>query len=1204
MLAFSRDGRQSLWLCDQQRPSGPPISHETASIGVSSSIERLKACQATACAIPGSSNAGGGGGGGGAYASSVVTVVPGTGYTVVVGSGGAHTVTVTTAGPAASGGNSSFGTTTVVAAGGAGGTDQTPSGNGAGGAGATTAASTGTTKFSGGNGSGASTTIRGGNGGSSAGTAANGNNGSTSATGATIAPSGGGNGGTGGNPAGNVGASGVAPGGAGGGGYTSGSGLKIGGNGAAGQVILTYTIVYDHVNVETAADGSGSVVGAQSVSSGSPITVYAIARASDNSFLVNCPATWSLVNISGNVVSGDLVASGDTKSAVFTGHLSGSANIQATSANATGSPNFNTSGLITVPATGAVGTWSGGASGDWSVAGNWTGTGTLPPQTAGDLAIFGTGSSPVNLDTGESMGAVTFNTATAFTISGSQTLTLDNSTSGALISMTSAAGTPAVISTPLSLNDNATITVNSGKTLNVSGIVSSTSTTKTLTVNGAGTTILGNANTYGPAADTVGTTLSGGGTLQVGNNNALGAGDVSVTSSSTLQSGAAGLSVANKIAVSSAQTATVDNNGNILTLSGVVSGGGALIEIGSGTLTLAGANTYSGGTTVTAGTVALSGAGTLGSSASALTVSAGILDLGGLTPTVGAVTISGGTIQNGTLTGAGYTGTETTSATISAALAGSAGVGVTNSGSGTLTLSGNNTFSGGILLNSSGTLTLSGNNTFSGGIALNSSGTLQLQANSGNTTAGVSSVLPTVSMTLAQLPSGSTIQLRADSTVASGGVVTFDSGTTAFGVDLADSRLTGTLNFDVNQLTTGSTATTLQFGAPASSTWNIGGGSANTAGLTTTFNVTGGAGYALQLGALVFGNNANIIFNTTTANLIIGAIGGGTGTLTKNGAGTLTITGAGTLTGVTTINAGTLALSGSGSIAGSPTVTVATGATLDVSAVTPAGYTLGSGTLTMNINKSGSTSQGQIVLGGKNITFAGSLTVTASGSALAAGDSFPLITTTGGSTFSGWFSSVTLPALAGGLVWDTNKLATTGVLSVFGFTTNAVQTMAALENTATTLATSKLTAKTTGALGTVTVSSVSSASGATVSISGGNIDYTPATGFTGTDTFTAVLSDGHDSITATVVVTVSAANVGPTLSLGSGYLNNGGFGSFTSSGIPNETYDVEVATSMSGPWVPANNGTVTAAANGVISYTDTETISAYGGTVFYRLAQQ
>lgn len=78
----------------------------------------------------------------------------------------------------------------------------------------------------------------------------------------------------------------------------------------------------------------------------------------------------------------------------------------------------------------------------------------------------------------------------------------------------------------------------------------------------------------------------------------------------------------------------------------------------------------------------------------------------------------------------------------------------------------------------------------------------------------------------------------------------------------------------------------------------------------------------------------------TTANLTVsGASTATNGALTKTGAGTLTLSGSNLYTGNTLVSQGTLALSGSGSLANSPDIAVASGATLDVSAVTGgAGY--------------------------------------------------------------------------------------------------------------------------------------------------------------------------------------------------------------------------------------------------------------------------
>ena len=61
------------------------------------------------------------------------------------------------------------------------------------------------------------------------------------------------------------------------------------------------------------------------------------------------------------------------------------------------------------------------------------------------------------------------------------------------------------------------------------------------------------------------------------------------------------------------------------------------MKTGGGTLTLNGANSYSGGTTVAGGVLQLGNATALGSTSGGLTVNAGTLDLAGNNPTVGAL---------------------------------------------------------------------------------------------------------------------------------------------------------------------------------------------------------------------------------------------------------------------------------------------------------------------------------------------------------------------------------------------------------------------------------------------------------------------------------------------------------------------------------------------------------------------------------------
>ena len=96
------------------------------------------------------------------------------------------------------------------------------------------------------------------------------------------------------------------------------------------------------VKVETAANGSGTVVGAQSLTSGSALTVYSITRDQFGTFVANSAATWSLTGKTGLVADGDLVGGG--ASAVMTGHLVGSGVIHAAISGLTSTD----SGIITV----------------------------------------------------------------------------------------------------------------------------------------------------------------------------------------------------------------------------------------------------------------------------------------------------------------------------------------------------------------------------------------------------------------------------------------------------------------------------------------------------------------------------------------------------------------------------------------------------------------------------------------------------------------------------------------------------------------------------------------------------------------------------------------------------------------------------------------------------------------------------------------
>ena len=166
------------------------------------------------------------------------------------------------------------------------------------------------------------------------------------------------------------------------------------------------------------------------------------------------------------------------------------------------------------------------------------------------------------------------------------------------------------------------------------------------------------ANTYGG-----GTTVNGVAgrtnnlTLGLGNNSALGTGSLTfagggtnilrgITQSTSDQT----RTITNNIAINSGVTVSVETITNVVNvvagaavtnnvsvnmdLNGVISGGGALVKTNANTLTLNGANTYTGGTTVNGGTLMING------SVGQVVVNTGG-SLGG-SGTVGAVTLNSG----------------------------------------------------------------------------------------------------------------------------------------------------------------------------------------------------------------------------------------------------------------------------------------------------------------------------------------------------------------------------------------------------------------------------------------------------------------------------------------------------------------------------------------------------------------------------------
>ena len=214
-----------------------------------------------------------------------------------------------------------------------------------------------------------------------------------------------------------------------------------------------------------------------------------------------------------------------------------------------------------------------------------------------------------------------------------------------------------------------------------------------------------------------------GGIVSVGNANGLGTGSLTVNSSAADNTLAAsnGLTLTNSVVINGGSL-SLDSGSfptDSWTYAGSLSGAGSIVKTGVGSLSLTGANTYAGSTTISNGTLVLGNASAL--SSGAVTVAAGVLDLNSQSLT-NAITLSGGTVTNGTIsTSAAFTAT---AGTFAAPISGTGSLSKT--GSGTLTITAANTYSGGTAV-SAGTLVVNntaGSGTGSGSLTISNGATL------------------------------------------------------------------------------------------------------------------------------------------------------------------------------------------------------------------------------------------------------------------------------------------------------------------------------------------------------------------------------------------------------------------------------------------------------------------------------------------------
>ncbi|WP_154018692.1 autotransporter-associated beta strand repeat-containing protein [Brucella abortus] len=539
------------------------------------------------------------------------------------------------------------------------------------------------------------------------------------------------------------------------------------------------------------------------------------------------------------------------------------------------------------------------------------------------------------------------------------------------------------------------------------------------TISGTGSvSVLGGTVTFSVANSyTGGTTLAGGTTIVTADANLGAVGtNVALNNGATLRFGANldathSFTHALQLGTVASDVGTLDTDGHDVAMSGVISGAGGLMKSGTGTVTLSGANSYTGGTKVSAGTLVVAndntGGGTttvdagaglqIGTGGTSGSLAGDIANNGALVVNrsdalnlAGAISGTGSLTKNGagtlTLSGANsYTGATTVSAGILTLTGDNTGGGTTtvdaraelhigtggasgslagnivNDGalvvdrSGVIGLSGVISGAGGLMKSGTGTVTLSGVNTYTGGTTL-TAGTLA--AASDNNLGGASGGLTFNGGTLQVMGTSWTSTNRAVSLQAGGGTFDIEDAANNFAVTQGVAGAggltksgSGTLTLSGANSYTG--ATTVSAGTLVVANDNTGGG-------TTTVD----AGAVLRIGtggtsgnlAGDIANNGALVVNRSDALNLANAISGA-GSLMKSGAGTLTLSGANSYTGATTVSAGTLTQGAAGGFStASSRYDVDTDGTLDLGGFdTMLAALYNAGTINMNVGAAGST---------------------------------------------------------------------------------------------------------------------------------------------------------------------------------------------------------------------------------------------------------
>ncbi len=484
-------------------------------------------------------------------------------------------------------------------------------------------------------------------------------------------------------------------------------------------------------------------------------------------------------------------------------------------------------------------------------------------------------------------------------LSGGNTYTAATAVNGGTLQIGNGGSGETLASQSISVSAGATLAFSQSDTLLYAGAISGSGQ---VTEQGGGTLILSGSNTY------TGATTVSSGTLQIGNG---GTGEALASQSISVSGGAA-------LAFYQTDALTISPSAGI-------TGDGALLKSGGGTLVLGGSNAYTGSTTISGGTLQIGNG--LALQNSTVVAAGGGLDLNGLNATVGGLAGNGAlTLNSGTLN----VGNNNADTVYSGILGGTAPL--VKTGAGTLTLSNANTYTGPTVVNA-GTLAMGAYEAAtlnpSSAVTINSGGTILAEAPS----PFGGGPWPTVTIN----PGG---LLTINNNFAWAPVVNLAGGTLA---GTPGQYGNGTWIFNSDVVVGGSTTSTI---SATEMTLYKTGGVTFTVGADSTLNVTGGFGayYQYDNGLIKQGPGVMILsgantytgpttisdgtlslvggggFNSNITNnsaLVLEADSGswglantigGSGAVTKTGNGMVVLYGANTYSGATTVNAGTLAL--------------------------------------------------------------------------------------------------------------------------------------------------------------------------------------------------------------------------------------------------------------------------------------------------------